>query len=223
MGILYIIATPIGNLDDITYRAIDTFKKVDYVLCEDTRVTGKLLKKYNIDNRMISFNEHNENTKSIQVLRDLESNINIALVSDAGTPLVSDPGYKLVRNAIDKGIRVQSIPGASSVITAMTLSGLPPDKFLFIGYLSKSEIKRNKILEGIKENNKNIKSTTIIFESPYRIVKTLESIYKVFGDKNIAICRELTKMFEEVRREKISASISHYSKTKPKGEFILLF
>ncbi len=223
MGTLYIISTPIGNLADITLRALETLKSVDYVLCEDTRVTGQLLKRYEIDKKLTSFNDFNEASKVASVVGDLALGKNIALVSDAGTPLVSDPGFKLVRDVISNGIKVESIPGPTSLITALTVSGLPPDKFTFLGYLPKQDGKRLKILEAIKENQKNLKSTTIIFESPFRILKTLESIKEVFGDIDVVICRELTKLYEEVRREKVSQSIMHFSQTKPKGEFVILF
>lgn len=223
MGTLYIVSTPIGNMGDITLRALEVLKKVDYVLCEDTRVTGKLLSHFGIKKRLESFNDYNEDKKESTIINNLVSGQSIALVSDAGTPLISDPGFKLVRSAIQAGIRVESIPGPSSVIAALTVSGLPPDKFTFLGYLPKSEGKKKKLLEALKANQTNIKSTTIIFESPFRLLKTLEMIKGVFGDIGIVVCRELTKMHEEVRREKVSQSLMHFSSTKPKGEIIILF
>src|SRR3989344_4233910 len=223
MGILFIVATPIGNLGDITLRAIESLKIVDYVLCEDTRVTAKLLNHFGISKKMVSFNDFNEDQKISAVISDLTSGKNIALVSDAGTPLISDPGYKLVKEAIHRGIRVESIPGPTSLIAALTISGLPPDKFTFLGYLPKQGGKRLKMLEAVRQNQKNLKSTTIIFESPFRVLKTLESIKDIFGDIDVVVCRELTKLHEEVRREKVSQSIAHFSQTKPKGEFVILF
>ena len=223
MGILYIVATPIGNLADITLRALETLKSVDYILCEDTRVTGQLLKKYEIDKKLLSFNDFNEASKVASVVGDLILGKNIALVSDAGTPLVSDPGFKLVRGTISSSIKVEAIPGPTSLVTALTVSGLPPDKFTFLGYLPKQDGKRLKILKVVKDDQKNLKSTTIIFESPFRILKTLGSIKEVFGDIDVVVCRELTKLYEEVRREKVSQSIAHFSQTKPKGEFVILF
>ena len=223
MGILYIVATPIGNLADITLRALETLKSVDYILCEDTRVTGQLLKKYEIDKKLLSFNDFNEASKVASVVGDLILGKNIALVSDAGTPLVSDPGFKLVRGTISSSIKVEAIPGPTSLVTALTVSGLPPDKFTFLGYLPKQDGKRLKILKVVKDDQKNLKSTTIIFESPFRILKTLEAIKEVFGDIDVVVCRELTKLYEEVRREKVSQSIAHFSQTKPKGEFVILF
>ncbi len=223
MGKLFIVATPIGSLGDITFRAIEILKSVDYIVCEDTRVTGKLLNHFKIDKKMVAMNDFNEQKRVGEIIGDLTSGKNIALVSDAGTPLISDPGYKLVRETIYQGIDVESIPGPSSTITALTVSGLPPDKFLFLSYLPKSEGKKLALLKSIKENSQKLKSTTIIFESPYRILKTLETIKEVFGDTDIVICRELTKLYEEVRREKVSESVNHFSSITPKGEFIILF
>ncbi len=222
-GRLFIVATPIGNLGDMTLRSIETLKTVDYILCEDTRVTGKLLNHYQISQKMVSFNDFSEAVKVPQITSDLLAGDSIALVSDAGTPLISDPGYKLVREAIAKGIEVESIPGPSAAITALTVSGLPPDKFIFVGYLPKKDNKRKKFLEDLKGSRKIIKSTLIAFESPFRLIKALEDIKDVFGDIDIVICRELTKLHEEVRREKVSKSIDHFTKTKPKGEIIILF
>ena len=222
MGTLYIVATPIGNLKDITLRAIETLKSVDYILCEDTRVTGHLLNEHDIDKRMVAFNEFNEDAKLLQVLADLDASQSIALVSDAGTPLVSDPGYKLVRDAIAKGIKVESIPGASAVIAALTVSGLAPDRFLYLGYLPKKDGKRKSLLADVKALRETFKTTVIFYESPFRTLKTLEDLEEIFGDIDVVVCRELTKMHEEVRREKISVSIDHFSKTQPKGEFTVL-
>ena len=222
-GTLYIVSTPIGNLGDITLRAIETLKSVDYVLCEDTRVSGKLLKHCGIENRLVSFNDCNEDGKRLEVIVDLMAGKSVALISDAGTPLISDPGYKLVREAVAKAIKIESIPGPSAVITALTVSGLPPDKFLFLGYLPKKDGKRKEILTRTKESVQKIKATVIIYESPYRLLKTLTDIKEVFGDIEVVVCRELTKMHEEVRREKVSQSIDHFSKSVPKGEVAILF
>jgi|SRR3989344_57728 len=222
MGTLYIVATPIGNLKDITLRAIEVLKYVDYILCEDTRVTGKFLNNYQIDKRMITFNEFNEESKASLVISDLISGKDIGLVSDAGTPLVSDPGYKLVRNTIAAGIKIESIPGPSAVISALTVSGKPPDRFLFLGYLPKKESKRKEILNRIRSITKNFKMTVVFYESPHRLLKTLKDFLDVFGDIDLVICRELTKLHEEVRREKINSSIEHFSKVSPRGEFTIV-
>lgn len=222
MGTLYIVATPIGNLKDISLRAIDILKSVDLILCEDTRVSGKLLSAYDISKKLIVFNDFNEEARTIEAILNLKIGKNLALISDAGTPLISDPGYKLVREAIANNIHIESIPGASSVITALTVSGMPPDKFFFFGYLSKKDGKRRSQLEDIKEIKTISANTTIIYESPFRVLKTLENIKEIFGDVDITVCRELTKLHEETRREKVSESIIHFAKQAPKGEFIIL-
>lgn len=221
-GILYIVATPIGNLKDITLRAIETLKEVNYVLCEDTRVCAKLLNNYQISTNMVSFNEFSEDKKQSAVISDLSRGKSIALVSDAGTPLISDPGYKLVREAVALGIKVESIPGPSSVISSLVISGLPPDKFTFIGYLPKSVGKKEKLLKSIKDGKGNLKSTTVLFESPFRLLKTLTSMQRVFGDIEIVVCRELTKMHEEINRGKISQLIERFDSNGVKGEITIL-
>lgn len=223
MATLYIVSTPIGNLKDITLRTLEALKLVDYILCEDTRVTGRLLHTYEIDKKMVSFNEFNEEAKTPQVISDLLSGSSIALVSDAGTPLISDPGYKLVREAIKNGIDVRSIPGPSAVIAALTVSGFPPDKFLFIGYPPKKEGKKKELFEKIKVNSENVKATVILYESPFRLLKTLNTIYEVFGDIDVCVCRELTKMHEEIKRGKTSDLIKGFLDTSPKGEIVVLF
>ncbi len=228
MGILYIVATPIGNLKDITIRAKEILEKVEFIACEDTRRTGLLIKQLGIEKkaRFISFYEENEQIKMYEIIALLQKGNNVALVSDAGTPTISDPGFKLVRECIAIGIAVESIPGPSSVITALTVSGLPTDKFLFIGYLPKKPGKRLKLLEELKKTHQNtdqLKSTIILLESPHRLIKSLEELRVAYGNIYIVIARELTKMYEEVRREEIINSIAHFSKTPPKGEFVLLF
>lgn len=225
-GELYIVATPIGNLKDITLRAIQTLKDVDAIACEDTRKTWNLIKELGIEKEhrdLISYYEENEVLRIPQVLNFLKNGKNIALVSDAGTPTISDPGFKLVRECIENGIKVISIPGPSSVISALVSSGLPTDKFLFVGYLPKRPGHRAKQLKDIKSTIQIIESTVIIFEAPHKLLKTLEEIKEVFGEIDIVIARELTKVYEELRREKVSSSIEHFSKTSPKGEFVILF
>lgn len=223
MGSLFIVATPIGNLKDITLRALEVLKAADYILCEDTRVTGRLLHTYEIDKKMVSLNEFNEEGKTAGIISDLISGSNIALVSDAGTPLISDPGYKLAREAIKNGVKVEVLPGPSAVISALAISGLPPDKFIFIGYPPKKEGKQKDLFEKIKANSENIKATVILYESPFRLLKTLTAIKEVFGDIEICICRELTKMHEEVKRGRISELIEYFEGKGAKGEFVVLF
>lgn len=234
MGTLYIVSTPIGNLKDITLRAIEVLFNVDYVACEDTRRTGNLLKILAISNTtnttntsikkpsLISYYEQNELQRIPEIISLLQNANDVALVSDAGTPTISDPGFKLVRQCIALGIKVESIPGPSSVLAALIVSGLPTDKFLFLGYPPKKEGHRKKLFDELTKVQHSIKVTAILFEAPHRLIKTLEELQKVFGDIDVVICRELTKLHEEVRREKISRSIKHFQQVNPKGEFVIL-
>jgi len=217
---LYLVSTPIGNLKDITLRAIKVLSQVNIIACEDTRKTGLLLQKLEIKNKplLLSYYEENEQGRIPQIINYLKEGKSVALVSNAGTPTISDPGYKLVRECLNEGILVESLPGPSSVLTALTVSGLPTDKFLFLGFLPKKEGKRKSILESLPK-----KTTIIFFESPFRLLKTLKELKEIFSDINIVICRELTKVFEEVRREKISQALVYFEKNQPKGEFTLLF
>lgn len=216
------VSTPIGNLQDISLRAIKVLKSVPIIACEDTRKTGILLSKFSIPHKqLIPFYQENENSKMDQVIQLIKLGNDVALVSNAGTPTISDPGYKLVRECINQGIRVESIPGASAILAALTSSGLPTDKFMYLGFLPEKQGKKVSLLESCKLLTVNC--SLICYESPYRLVKSLETIMEVFGDIDIVVCRELTKVFEEIRREKISQSIAHFEKVKPKGEFTLVF
>lgn len=231
MGNLYIVATPIGNLQDISFRALTTLNSVDYILCEDTRKTGNLLSKTfkmmpllnNKKTQLVSYYEENEMQRIPEVIKILQMDFNVALVSDAGTPAISDPGFKLIRECVKEKIKVISIPGPSSVISALVSSGLPTDKFMFLGFLPKKEGHRIKLLNDTKETLKVINQTVIFFESPFRLVKTLEELKQIFGDINVAVARELTKMHEELKYGKIS-EVSVYFKSKSvKGEIVILF
>ncbi|OGH19757.1 MAG: 16S rRNA (cytidine(1402)-2'-O)-methyltransferase [Candidatus Levybacteria bacterium RIFCSPHIGHO2_02_FULL_37_13] len=260
-GTLYIVSTPIGNLQDLSFRAVDVLTKVKIIACEDTRHTGLLLSRhpepssgsrFAVSNAssaemlkpastqrgervqhdmkkarptLLSYYEQNETQRIPQILNALINGVDVALVSDAGTPTISDPGFKLVRECIAQGIKVESIPGPSSVISALVVSGLPTDKFLFLGYLPKKSGKRKNILNELKcfETLKQIHPTIIFFESPHRLIQTLSDTKEIFGDVDIVVCRELTKIHEEVRREKLSESIAHFTKVTPKGEFVILF
>lgn len=226
MGTLYIIATPIGNLGDITLRAIKILQTVNAIACEDTRKTGMLLSRIlPIDAnkpRLISYYEQNELQRIPEIIPALKDGLNIALVSDAGTPTISDPGFKLVRECIREGIRVESIPGPSSVISSLVSSGLPTDKFLFVGYPPKKPGHRKKLFQSLTTVLDSIKATFILFEAPHKIIRTLGELQESFGDIDIVLCRELTKIHEEIRREKISSAIEHFIKTNPKGEFVIL-
>ena len=237
MGTLYLIATPIGNLQDITLRAIKKLFEVDVIACEDTRRAGILLEtistaystlrgrgNHNPDHRprLLSYFEQNEIRRIPEILSLLHKGQNVALISDAGTPAISDPGFKLIRECVAHKIKVEAVPGPSSVVTALVVSGLPTDKFTFVGYPPKKGGHRIKFFEGIKESQKYVVSTVILFEAPHKLLKTLGEMQQVFGDIQIVLCRELTKVYEEIRRERISEAISHFEKTAPKGEFVLL-
>ncbi len=235
MGTLFIVPTPLGNLEDITIRAIKTLFGVDGIACEDTRKTGMLLKElakrypeFAITQtgerfqRLLSLYEENEIRRIPEVITALKNDLNIAIVSDAGTPLISDPGYRLINECLKEGIKIESLPGPSSVTLAMTLSGLPTDKFLFLGYPPRKGGNRMRFFENAKAAQSDIASTMVIFEAPHRLLTTLEELQSVFGDIHIVICREMTKMFEEIRREKLSQSLEHFKKTAPKGEFVLV-
>ncbi len=193
---LFLVATPIGNLDDMTYRAIKTLKSVDVIYCEDTRVSGKLLKHFEIEKPLNTYHDFNKEIKSESILNNLRSNLNIALISDAGYPLISDPGYYVIREAIKEGFHVVSIPGANALLTALVVSGIAPHPFMFYGFLDSKESKKRRELETLKTH----KETMIFYESPHRINKTVKAIHEVCGERNIVIARELTKKFEEIIR-----------------------
>ena len=224
---LYLVSTPIGNLEDIALRALNTLFSVEIVLCEDTRKTLNLLEHYRKPGqslpKLISYFEENELKRIPEVILELKKGTKIALVTNSGTPTISDPGFKLVRECWKEGIKVITIPGPSSPIAALASSGLPTDKFLFIGFPPNKSSQRIKLFTNLKESLKSISSTVIFFESPFRIQKSLVDLKDVFGDIEIVICRELTKVFEETKKGKISQLIDHFSKVKPKGELVILF
>jgi len=224
MGELYLVSTPIGNRQDISLRALSILSNLDILLCEDTRKTKQLLDFYNLPKlpELVSFYEENENIRQLQVLNWLKDGKKIGLVSNAGTPLISDPGFKLVRECIKEEILVTSIPGASAVLASLVVSGLPPDKFMFIGFLPKKEGKKTKMLEKIKEIREVLPQTVIIYESPYRAVKTLLLIKSIMETVEVAVCRELTKKFETVIRGSIDDVIENIKSKKLKGEVVIL-
>ena len=217
-GTLYIVSTPIGNLADITFRAVETLRSVDLIAAEDTRHTKILLDRYDITTHMTSYFAYNKIRKSDYLLGLLKEGKSVALVSDAGTPGISDPGYTIIRLSIDNGVPVVPVPGPAGLIAALTVSGKPTDKFTFEGFLSPKPIKRKNRLLKLKEEGR----TVVLYESPHRIAKLLADILEVYGDVEIVLARELTKKFEEVRREKVSAAIAHFTATAPKGEFIVM-
>lgn len=224
---LYLVSTPIGNLEDISYRAVKVLFSVDTILCEDTRKTLTLLKHYQKEGqavpKLISFFEENEPRRIFEVVDLLKNGQNVALVSNSGTPTISDPGFRLVRECWRNRIQVVSIPGPSSPISALSISGLPTDKFLFLGFLPNKSSQKIKLFENVKDCQKNISSTVIFFESPFRLVKSITDLKTVFGDIEIVVCRELTKIYEETLKNKTSFFIEKYSKEQPKGEFVVLF
>ena len=218
VGTLYIISTPIGNLGDITYRALDILKTIDFLGCEDTRVTKKLLNHYKISSNLFSYNDINEKPMVQKLIDRLNNNENIGLVSDAGTPGISDPGYRLVNACHLNNINVVSIPGASSVIASLSISGLPTDNFYFCGFLPKKKGRKTKF-----EFLLSIKGTIIIFESPYRVLKTLSDIYDYMGNRVISVCKELTKIHEKVSLGNVKDVMNQFDdKNKLKGEFVIL-
>jgi 16S rRNA (cytidine1402-2'-O)-methyltransferase len=219
---LTIVPTPIGNLKDITLRALEVLKDVDEIICEDSRRTSVLLSHYEIKKPLIILNDFNEFRSEDLIAAKLRSGLNLALVSDAGTPLISDPGYKIVRSMIEQGLEVDSLPGASSVTTALTLSGMPPDKFMFVGYLPEKEGRRKTQLENLKQINDLIATTFIIFVAPHKLKKTLDEINQLFINPRIVLAKELTKMHQEVKSKKTLEFIEEYKKRIPKGEYILM-
>ncbi|MBN1872424.1 MAG: 16S rRNA (cytidine(1402)-2'-O)-methyltransferase [Candidatus Omnitrophica bacterium] len=217
-GALYIVSTPIGNLKDITLRAVETLKQVDLIAAEDTRHTKILTGHYGVNTPLTSYFQYNKVKKSDFLIKALKDGKNIALVSDAGTPGISDPGFVVIRKAIREGIKVIPIPGPSAFLTALSASGLPTNKFVFEGFLSNKSSHRRKRLKELSRDQRSI----IIYESPHRIISTLGDIRDIMGDICIVCARELTKKFEEIRREKVSACIGHFSNAKVMGEFIII-
>ena len=221
-GKLYVVATPIGNLEDMTYRAVSTLKKVAFVLAEDTRESKKLLNRYEVETQLISYRDQNHDRMMEKILEKLNMGFSLALISDCGTPLISDPGFKLVRELRELGYIVEPIPGASAVIAALSVSGLATDKFTFLGFLPKGESKREKILKEYGE----IKSTLVIYESPHRLIKLLREIEDIFKDRNIGVAKDLTKLREEYflgnANEILEELEGRDFENNPHGEFVVM-
>ena len=220
-GKLFIVSTPIGNLEDITYRAVDTLKNVDLILAEDTRHSAKLISHFQISKKLIAFHDHNEKSQYMKIIEKLKDGLNIALISDAGTPLINDPGFNLVRSAKQENINVVPVPGASSPIAALSASGLPADSFTFLGFVPTKDSERIKFLEKLKYSS----GTSIFFESPSRILKTTKLIKEIFGSKrNVCLAKEISKIHETIITGDID-EIIHYleeSSDHQKGEFVVL-
>jgi len=217
-GILYVVSTPIGNLDDITLRALRTLRDVDLIAAEDTRRTRKLLSRFDIHTPLVSYFEHNEFKRMDKLLSHLKGKKNIALVSDAGTPGISDPGYRLIQEAIKRDMPVISIPGPSAAIAALSVAGLPTDSFTFIGFLPRKGGKRKKLLDKMADSS----WTSILYESPHRLMETLGELLAACGDRQIVVTRELTKAFEEVIRGAISEVIDILKGRRIKGEITIV-
>ena len=217
-GTLYLCATPIGNLEDITYRVLRTLKEVDLIAAEDTRNSIKLLNHFEIKTPMTSYHEYNKIEKAYQLVNKLKEGKNIALITDAGTPGISDPGEDLVRICYEEGVPVTSLPGAAACITALTMSGLPTRRFAFEAFLPRDKKERAAVLEGLKEETRTI----ILYEAPHHLVKTLEELLKTLGNRRITVCRELTKKHEEKIQSTLEDIITYYKETEPRGEYVLV-
>lgn len=218
IGTVYLVATPIGNLQDISLRALETLKTVDLIACEDTRHTRKLLNYFNISNKLISFHEHNENQRTAEFAEDLLQGKSIAVVSDAGTPGISDPGFRLVEKAVEISAKVIPIPGAAAFVNALIISGLPTDSIFYGGFLPSKKGERRKRLEEIKSTP----ATLCFYETPHRIAKSLVDCAEVLGNRKAAVVRELTKLHEEVVRGNLNDLAVKFSENKTKGEVVLV-
>ena len=213
---LYLIPTPIGNLDDITIRSLKLLREVDILLCEDTRVTGSLLKKYDIKQKLISCHEYNEDSIKYDVVKYIKDGLKVGLVTDQGSPIISDPGFRVVQEVIDNGYSVIGLPGATAFVPALISSGIAPSKFLFYGFLNSKNSKQKQELEALKL----YPYTMIFYEAPHRIINTLENMRKIFGNRHISLSREISKLYEEIYRGTIDEILENFDKLK--GEFVLI-
>lgn len=218
MGILYVVPTPVGNMEDMTFRAIRILKEADLVLAEDTRTSGVLLTHYDIQNHLMSHHKFNEHGTSAGIVERLKAGATVALISDAGTPGISDPGFFLVREAVRAGVEVQCLPGATAFVPALVSSGLPCDRFAFEGFLPPKKGRQTK-LDSLKEEPR----TMIFYESPYRLLKTLQQLAEVMGgDRQASVCREISKVHEESVRGTLEEVIAHFTETEPRGEIVII-
>lgn len=217
-GKLYLCATPIGNLEDITLRVLNTLKQVDLIAAEDTRNSIRLLNHFDIKTPMTSYHEYNKIEKAYRLVDKMRAGSNIALITDAGTPGISDPGEELVRICYEEGIEVTSLPGPAACITALTMSGLPTRRFAFEAFLPKEKKERAAILRELKNETRTI----ILYEAPHRLTKTLQELLEALGDRRISVCRELTKRYEEKKITTIAESLAYYTENEPRGEYVLV-
>lgn len=218
MGMLYIVPTPVGNMEDMTLRAIRILKEVDLVLAEDTRTSGILLKHFDIHNQLMSHHKFNEHGTSATIVNRLLAGENVALISDAGTPGISDPGFFLVREAVRAGVEVQTLPGATAFVPALVSSGLPCDRFAFEGFLPQKKGRKTK-LESLQAEDR----TMVFYESPYRLLKTLQQFAEVFGaERQVSVCREISKIHEESVRGTLAEVIAHFTEHEPRGEIVIV-
>jgi 16S rRNA (cytidine1402-2'-O)-methyltransferase len=218
MGMLYVVPTPVGNMEDMTFRAIRILKEADLILAEDTRTSGILLKHYEIKNQLMSHHKFNEHGTTAGIVERLKAGATIALISDAGTPGISDPGFYLVREAVAAGQEVQCLPGATAFVPALVSSGLPDDRFCFEGFLPQKKGRKTRL-----ENLRDEERTMVFYESPYRVVKTLKQFAEVFGeDRKVCCCREISKVHEECVRGTMTEVIAHFTEKEPKGEFVIV-
>lgn len=218
MGILYVVGTPIGNLGDMTYRAVETLEKVDFICAEDTRVSAKLLNYFEIKTPLVSYHEHNAAQVGESICDRIAAGESAAIVTDAGMPCISDPGELLVKMCAERGIKVEVVPGPSAVISGLAISGLGTKNFQFEGFLSVTKKQRREHLAAVR----NSTHTLIFYEAPHKLLNTLEDMLEFFGDRRISLCRELTKLHEEVIRTTLSQAVEMYKSVKPKGEFVLV-
>jgi 16S rRNA (cytidine1402-2'-O)-methyltransferase len=214
----YLVSTPIGNLQDFSARAADTLRAVDLVLAEDTRTARVLLDRYGITTPVRSYHDHNKERVTPEIVREIKGGRRVALIAEAGTPMISDPGFYLVRALIEAGVTITAVPGASAVTTALVLSGLPPDRFTFYGYVPRKRAEREAVIREAAESP----YTSIFFESPHRLARTLESLSSACGDREVVIARELTKVHEEIRRGSAAELLARYAAKKPQGEIVIL-
>jgi 16S rRNA (cytidine1402-2'-O)-methyltransferase len=217
-GAIYLVATPIGNLEDITIRALNTLKSVDIIAAEDTRQTLKLLNHFEIKKPLISYHEHNQRESGEKLVAEAEAGKNIAIVTDAGTPGISDPGEGIVRLAIERNVKVFLIPGAAALIYGLVVSGISTARFVFEGFLPTDKKGKRERLENLK----NEERTIIFYEAPHKLIRTLQDMYDNFGNRKIAMCRELTKKYEEIIRCTLSEAVAMYAEKKPLGEFVIV-